>query len=359
MSRCADQGWWRMSDQVQAARAHVEAGFSGFVGNKDAIYSIKRALIVALATAKPPEPPSLSRVFLLQGSPSTGKTEIARRTMATLGVPFIRLDGRGVKTREKLFAMIDEALLAQNLNPVRRPGDSATIPVFDYPAFGVFIDEVHMMSERTQEAFLTLLEADDRMMMLDGEGGRRRMASVKKTVWVFATTKPSDLDRAFRSRCIEISLSRYTVEEVAVMVRARYPDLPEEAVTTISACSRCVPRQAFTMAEEVAEELMLDGHADVRGCVRRVMNGRGVMFANGTTRDDLRYMELLYRERRPVGESLIEQVMHDLDGARISEDIEPFLLLKQYISITSKGRVITTAGQQFVRDARDILESSR
>ncbi len=347
-----------MTDAVQTARAHVDAGFASFVGNKDAIYAIKRALIVAIATAKPPEPPSLSRVFLLQGSPSTGKTEIARRTMATLGVPFVRLDGRGVKTREKLFSMIDEALQAQGLNPVRRSEDRAAIPVIEYPAFGVFIDEVHLMSEKTQEAFLTLLEADDRMMLLDGEGGRR-MASVKKTVWVFATTKPSNLDRAFRSRCIEISLSRYTVEEVAVMLRGRYPDLHEDAVHTIASCSRCVPRQAFTMAEEVAEELVLESAADMRGCVKRVMNGRGVLFSNGTTRDDLRYLEVLFRERRPVGESIIEQVLHDLDGARISEDIEPFLLMKQYISITSKGRVITGAGQQFVRDAREILVASR
>ena len=247
---------------------------------------------------------------------------------------------------------MDEALAASGMYP-QGAGQRAGVPMLDYPPFCVFIDEIHLVSERTQEAFLTLLEADDKTMMLDGERGRR-VAVVQKAAFIFATTKPADLDRAFRSRCIEIQLRRYSAEEVQQMVHRRFPRLPESATETIATCSRMSPRQAFAMASEVEEEIFLDPSGDVRACVKRVMHGRGIRFANGVTVDDVRYLDALARERRPVGESILMAALFDVDPARVSDDIETFLLSKGYIGVTPKGRVITSKGQAFVREAKEI-----
>ncbi len=341
-----------MNEAVLEARVKVNAAFEGFIGNDDACYSIKRSLIVALSATPAGELPALSKVFLLSGPPSVGKTELARRITNVLSVPFIRLDGRAVRSREKLFDMIDEALLAQDMS-AKRSGMRSGMPTLEYPPFAVFVDEIHLVSERTQEGLLTLLEQDDRTMLLDGEHGRR-VAIVRQAAFIFATTKPADLDRAFRSRCIEIQLRRYTAAEVETMVRDRFPAMPAGAVEKIATCSRLVPRQAFTMAQEIEEEILLDDARDIDACVRRVMHGRGIRFANGATRDDLRYLDTLLREGRAVGESILKASLFDVDELRVSEDIEPWLLLKGYMTVTAKGRKITLAGEQFVRDAREI-----
>lgn len=342
-----------MNDQLLAAKAKVDEAFEGFIANEDAVYSIKRSLIVSLAAAQPGQPPTMAKTFLLSGPPSVGKSEIARRITAVLGLPFVRIDGRGVRSRERLFEMIGDALFAQK--PSQFPttnGERGGVPLIEYPPFVVFIDEIHLVPERTQEAFLTLLEADDRTLMLDGERGRR-IAVVEKASFVFATTKPADLDRAFRSRCIEVQLRRYTVEEVEVMVKRRFARLPDNAIATIAACSRMIPRVAFMMAQEVEEEVLLSEDGDIRACVRRVMHGRGVRYANGLTHDDVRYLDILRREQRPLGENSIKAQLADIDALRVTDDIEPYLLLLGFIGITQKGRQITTAGLRFLKDARE------
>ncbi|MCL5999215.1 MAG: AAA family ATPase [Chloroflexi bacterium] len=338
-----------MNDAVIEARDRVNEAFSGFIGNEDAVYSIKRAIIVALSTAPEKGTPVLAKTFLLSGPPSTGKTEIAKRITNILGIPFVRLDGRAVRSREKLFETVDEALLARNTS-VTRNGERSGIPLIEYPPFAVFVDEIHLVGGKTQEALLTMLEADDRTMLLDGEKGRR-IAVVAKAAFIFATTKPADLDRAFRSRCIEIQLRRYTVEEVQTMVHQRFPRLPDSAIETIATCSRLSPRQAFAMAQEVEDEIFLDERGDVRACVKRVMNGRSILYVNGITRDDMRYLATLNHEKRAIGESVVMASLYDVDPTRISEDIEPYLLQMRFIVITPKGRQLTAYGSKFLNQA--------
>ena len=343
-----------MTTDITAIKQHVAAGFVGFIANEEAVAAISRSLIYALATAPEGGLPSMAKVFLLYGPPSVGKTELARRITGVLGVPFIRIDGRGLRSREKMFDMIDEALISHKPPLHRTPnGDVAGVPIFDYPAFAVFIDEIHLVPERTQEALLTLLEADDRTMLLDGERGRR-IAVAQHATFIFATTKPADLDRAFRSRCIEISLRRYSIDEVNAMVRRRFDMLPESATLTIASCSRLLPRVAFMMAQEVKEEIMTSDDGDIRASVRRVMRGQGIRYNNGITADDVRYLELLKRESRPIGERAIRAHLYDIDPQIITDDIEPFLLHLELIAVNDRGRQITAAGKTFLRDAKVI-----
>ena len=319
------------------------------------MYSIKRSLIVALSGITGEQSPAMAKVFLLSGSPSVGKSELARRITTCLEVPFVRLDGRGLRTREKLFDMIDDALAAHK-PPLyaARNGEQSGMPLIEYPAFSVFIDEIQLVPERTQEALLTLLEADDRTMMLEGERGRR-IAVARKASFIFATTKPASLDRAFRSRCIEVQLRRYTVEEVQEMVHQRFTRLPDSAIATIAACSRMLPRVAFMMAQEVEEEILLSDDGDIRQCVRRVMHGRGVLYANGVTLNDRRYLEMLKKESRPIGERAIHAQLYDIDPQSLADDIEPFLLSLSLVAVSAKGRQITSRGLAFLKDARETV----
>jgi Holliday junction resolvasome RuvABC ATP-dependent DNA helicase subunit len=220
----------------------------------------------------------------------------------------------------------------------------------------VFIDEVHLVPERLQESFLTMLEADDRELLLNGESGRR-LARVDQAVFVFATTRPAGLDRAFRSRCIEIQLRRYTADEVTAMVRVRYPTLPIAIAEAVATISRLSPRQAFALAQEVIDETIISddgaGSADMKACLKRVMDGRGILFVNGATRDDLRYLDVLDRARRPMGEAALQAALYDVDAARLQDDIEPYLLQMDYIGVSPKGRQITIRGVGLLEQVRE------
>lgn len=338
---------------LPAIRARVDAAFAGFIANDEAVHAIKRSLVYALANTPVGEAVSLAKTLLLVGSSSTGKTDLARRITAVLGLPFVRLDGRGVRTRERLFAMIDDALQAAHppLLPVASDARSG-VQVYVYPSFVVFVDEIHLVSESVQESFLTLLEADDRSLLLDANGSRR-VVDVARACFIFATTRPADLERAFRSRCAEIPLRRYTVDEVSQMVKARFGMLPDQYIATIARCSRMVPRNAFAMAQEVIEEVFLSDDGVIGPCVSKVLEGRGIIFSNGCTRDDVRYLRALRRERRPLGERALRSLLHDVDPAHIVEDIEPYLFTLGLAAAGPKGREITGDGIWFLKEVAD------
>ena len=134
--------------------------------------------------------------------------------------------------------------------------------------------------------------------------GIRELAVVGNVLFMFATTKQGLLDDAFRSRCTEILLQPYSQSEIEEMVKLNYPDLPADAVPLVARASRLVPRRAFMLARDVAEELA-DTGKPVETCFAHVMYGLGIVSRNGLTHDDLAYLDVLVSERRPLGERVI------------------------------------------------------
>ena len=187
-------------------------------------------------------PPHLSKNYLLTGQPSTGKTELARRMATALALPFVRLDGRGVQSRERLFELIAGEIQQQGLS-ASQVGQMVGLPVLEYPPLTVFIDEVHLVPRSVQESLLTMLEAADRTVTLSSQ-----VARVNRTTFLFATTRASDVDTAFRTRCTEVQLREYTQIEVAEIVRRRFQhNWPAEVYQEIAKLGRCVPRVAIEL----------------------------------------------------------------------------------------------------------------
>lgn len=334
-------------DLHPAVISRVRDAFHGFVGNENALRQLTRDLVVALLQ----DPPHLSKNILLQGLPSVGKTELARRIARALGLPFVHLDGPSLASRERLFRLIDGQLGDTGSGPVD-VGSEGAAKVLEYPPFVVFVDEVHLVPRAVQESLLTMLEPGERRARLND-----RIALVRQATFIFATTRASKLDPAMRSRLNRIDLRPYELGEVAEMVRRRVEaeyglTWEDDVYLEIARLSRLVPRLAFVLAEDVRNEMIANPapksvlqHLDaVRMSKELDENGLRVL--------DLEYLEALERAGRPLGEDSIANQLGTVDRDEVVDEIEPALLRMRLIERTQGGRVITRAGAEYLARRR-------
>jgi len=325
-------------------RLQVRDAFQGFIANDSAVLRLSNDMLRALIE----QPPHLSKNYLFTGLPSTGKTELARRVARGLRLPFIKLDGRSVSSRDRLFDLINGELNSHNLTPTQI-GQSVGLPVIEYPPLIVFIDEVHLVPRVLQESLLTMLEAADRTVVLS-----EQVAHMNRATFLFATTRLSDVDSAFVSRCDEIQLTEYTQEEVAKILQSNVPhlDWTIDIYKSVARIGRCVPRIAIQLAEAletailVSEETKspLEHLSDVRRA--REIDDRGL------TRTDFEYLNILERAPGSVGEQNILNLIRSVDKDRILNEIEPFLVRLGFIKHGQRGRELTAEGRTYLLDHR-------
>ena len=344
-----------LTPEQQELRSRVTGVFEGFVGNKRAVLTLRRDLLSAYLSADPDDadPVSLSVSYLLTGPPSTGKTELSRRVARALGLPFVMLDGQAVESRDKLFQFIKQKI-EENGGTIRELGIDAGRSVREYPPFIVLIDEVHLMRQAVQEALLTLLEPKDRQVSLKEE-----IARVPKATFLLATTRASEVDNAFKTRCTEIQLRPYTSKEVAEMLQIaaashadlQATDIPVEFMERLARVARNVPRIALQLLDELQREIVastiLNPNATLAEQFEAVRAARGID-ESGLGPDDIEVLTLLQRQDRPLSESQLLGQLASVDRNRFLEEVAPYLTKIELIKQTGQGRVITDKGRAYL-----------
>lgn len=325
-------------------REQVRNAFAGFVGNENAVNRVTKDLLRALIE----KPPHLSKNYLFTGQPSTGKTELARRMAIALGLPFVWLDGRSVGSRERLFDLVRGELGQQEL-VASEVGKQAGLPVMKYPPLVIFIDEVHLLPRSLQEGLLTMLEDADRTVTLSNQ-----VAKVNSATFLFATTRASDVDSAFRSRCTLIHLQEYNLEEVAQILQQKLLyEWPKEIYLEIAQLGRGVPRIALQLAEELDTEIKVSEHFEYSlhehlEEVRKASDRDEI----GLTSLDLDYLSVLEHENKPVGEQTLLNLLGTVDKDRVTGEVEPFLVKLGFLKLGGRGREITTEGRRYILQKR-------
>ncbi|MGL5097765.1 MAG: Holliday junction branch migration DNA helicase RuvB, partial [Planctomycetia bacterium] len=212
----------------------------------------------------------------------------------------------------------------------------------------LFIDEIHRMPRAVEEFLYPAME-DFRIDIVIGEGLGARTLSMplKKFTLIGATTRSGMLSAPMRDRFkIHEHLDFYTESELTelVMVNAAKLKTPidAEACRELAMRARGTPRVANSHLYWVRMFAVSKADGDVTLDVARRALAMQEVDLEGLDRQDRRYLETLIRVfgGGPAGVEALGATM-SLPTDTLSEEVEPFLLRKEFIVRTPRGRMAT------------------
>lgn len=220
--------------------------FFDYVGND---VTIRRLCRIAYSALRNPYHLCKKNIALI-GPASTGKTTVVKKFAEILELPFVCIDPKSIskvndilvaagKVLKSVNGMFDESL------EVDIQGQQLTLP----PCV-IFIDEVHLLRNNIVQGLLKATELDDRTMQTE-EGWEVDTSNV---TWIIATTERGLLFDAFDTRFAKLSLNLYSIEEMAKIVKTKFPKWSEKTCQLISKFGGRVPREVIDFANEVVLE---------------------------------------------------------------------------------------------------------
>lgn len=312
----------------------VDKIFEGFVGNRPAVFQLKRILKYARIN-------NINRLpnIGLFGSKSTGKTELFRRIGEALRVPTLVLSKSTLSTEENFFKEVAKEI------------DDFSGGMLTPEPMLIFIDEVHVLPRRIQDSLLTALESDDRCFR-----SKHGDINTKNITFVVATTDPGKLSEAFLSRLLIVNLEPYTEQEIVNILkyrRARDPQIDRNAQTIddqslklIAKASRLTPRKSIEVLKQIAIAISLQEVNPNYDSILVDLNMTLGVDHNGLTKTDKKYLKFL-KENGQIGLSSIAAYL-DTDPNNIKEIVEPYLIRLGLIRFNRSGRFLTSLGRKFL-----------
>lgn len=256
--------------------------------------------------------------MLLCGPPGLGKTALAELIATEMQGPIIKFMGPQLKDVDSLSVLQDTG-----------------------PWTFVFIDEIHALPSKVEEA---LYEPMDEF--------RWKGSRINSFTLIGATTKEGLLSKPLRSRfTIAETLTLYSVEDLIKIVNRSATilklSIDDKASEMIARRSRGTPRVANQLLKRVSYyNKIIDCNT-----VQNAMDSIGVD-QYGLTMQDRTILTTISKSfgGGPVGIDSLATVVNE-DVATI-EAREPYLVTVGFVQRTGKGRVLTASGIDYVKDIK-------
>jgi Holliday junction DNA helicase RuvB len=286
--------------------------------------AVAERLEIALAAARKRGEPLPHILF--DGPPGLGKTTFATVLHNELGVELNMTSGPALDKKMDLMPYLTNAAEGSIL----------------------FIDEIHRLP-KTVEEFLYPVMEDFRVDIVLGEGMAARTINLplKKFTIIGATTRSGMLSGPLRDRFhLHEHLDFYDVEELAQIIRVNAGKLrttiDEDASSELAQRSRGTPRLANARLRWVRDyaTARADGHIS-RSVAHNALDMQEVD-VEGLDKQDRRYLETLLGVFRggPTGVEALSATMC-LAVDTLEEEVEPYLLRREFIVRTPRGRKAT------------------
>jgi Holliday junction DNA helicase RuvB len=284
--------------------------FDGIIGQDN----VKACLKIAIESARKRGDVLNHSLFL--GPAGTGKTTLALATAHELGSNILLANGGNIAKLKDVTPYLSRLQFGDVL----------------------FIDEVHRVNKRVQEALFTVME-DFRLDISKG----CQSIHYKPFTLIGATTEAGMLLRPFYDRFIhQFQLENYSIEELCKIININLIKLninaSGKAVKNIAQRSRFTPRIANSLLQW-CRDYAISINSDISDeIVNKSMNLKKID-KNGLDRADRQYIMVLKRAGKPLGLQTIVATT-GLSRETIEHQIEPFLFKLGMIEKSSKGRML-------------------